>query len=207
MIKKVAIINYGAGNLMSIKKAIEVLGIEADIIDKKTNKTFDMLVLPGVGNFGSAVRYIKQMDLYQEIKEHVLSGRPLLGVCLGLQLLFEKSEEEIDVLGFGFIKGNVVKFKRKTLPIPHMCWNVVEFKRSDLYLLNGLKDKEFFYFVHSYYPVPKDKGVVFGTTFYSEKFCSMVVKDNIVATQFHLEKSGVKGLRLLKNIIKYFNKL
>lgn len=205
MIKKAAIVNYGAGNLMSITKAIEQFDIRAEIVNKKTKKVFDMFVLPGVGNFGSAMDHIVKTELYHEIKSHVVSGRPLVGICLGLQLLFDESEEAPDVCGFGIIKGKVVKFKSKKLPIPHMCWNIVEFKDKKSTLLDGLNEKEFFYFVHSYYPVPKDKSVIFGTTTYSEKFCSMVVKENIVATQFHLEKSGLVGLKLLKNIIKYFN--
>lgn len=206
MIKKAAIVNYGAGNLMSITKAVETLDIEVEIIHKAVKKTFDIIILPGVGNFGSAMRYMKQKGLYEEIKTHIMYEKPLLGICLGLQLLFEKSEEAPTTSGFKAMEGDVVRFKSNNLPIPHMCWNIVEFKDKKSPLIKGLRDKEFFYFVHSYYPVPKNKDIIFGTTFYSERFCSMVVKDNIVATQFHLEKSGLVGLKLLKNIINYFNK-
>jgi imidazole glycerol phosphate synthase glutamine amidotransferase subunit len=207
MIKKVGIINYGAGNLMSITKAIEVLGLQTYILDKPIKKEFDLLILPGVGSFGPAMKTIFKNGLYEEIINFFNSEKPILGVCLGIQLIFEKSEEAKDVCGLKLLKGKVVKFKNKSLPIPHMCWNIVKFKENIPLILDGLKDKEFFYFVHSYYPVPRQKDIIFATTEYGEEFCSMIVKDNIVATQFHLEKSGPKGLKLLENIIKYFNKL
>jgi len=207
MIKKVGIINYGAGNLMSITKAAEVLGLQTYILDKPKKNEFDLLILPGVGSFGSAIKTILKNGLYEEIINFFNSGKPILGICLGIQLIFEKSEEAKNMDGLKLLKGEVVKFKNKSLPIPHMCWNLVRFKKTNPLILDGLKDEEFFYFVHSYYPVPKQKDIVFATTEYSEEFCSMIVKDNIVATQFHLEKSGPKGLKLLKNIINYFNTL
>ncbi len=207
MIKDVGIINYGAGNLMSINKALQVLGLNTHIISKPLNKNFDMLILPGVGNFNLAMKTIRDSCLDEYIKNFVLlKQKPLLGICLGIQLLFKKSEEANNISGLGILKGEVVKFKTKNLAVPHMCWNLVKFKQENKILLDGLKKEEFFYFVHSYYPKPKQKEIIFGTTKYSVEFCSMIVKENIVATQFHLEKSGTKGLKLLKNIIKYFNK-
>ncbi|MCS7231168.1 MAG: imidazole glycerol phosphate synthase subunit HisH [Elusimicrobiota bacterium] len=204
MIKKVGIINYGVGNLMSITKAIEFLGLYPKIITKKVQA--DMIILPGVGSFGYAINYMKKTGLYEEIINFINSGNPVLGICLGLQILFKNSEEEPTVSGLGVLDGKVVKFEGKKLPVPHMCWNLVEFKNKNHILLEGLNKKEFFYFVHSYYPIPKDKSIIFGETFYFEKFCSMILKDNIVATQFHLEKSGEIGLKLLKNIVNYFNR-
>lgn len=207
MIKKVGIINYGAGNLMSITKAISILGLEPKVINNDDLEKFDMLVLPGVGNFGPAVKNIVKSNLDEKIFNFYAAGKPILGICLGIQLIFESSEEAKNVKGLALVKGKVKKFKVYNLPVPHMCWNIVEFKRRHNILLNGLKDKEYFYFVHSYYPVPEDKDIVFATTKYGVEFCSMIVKDNLVATQFHLEKSGNKGLKLLTNIIKYFSNL
>lgn len=203
MIKKVGIINYGAGNLKSITKAINILGFEVEILERNIPKDIDMLVLPGVGNFGAAMRKITSYGIDEQIIKFVKLNRPLLGICLGIQLLFDKSEEAPNMKGLGILNGKVVKFKKIKLPIPHMCWNVVEFVKENTLLLDGLNKKEYFYFVHSYYVVPKDKNIVFGVTNYSNEFCSMIVDGNIVATQFHLEKSGPKGLKLLKNIFYY----
>jgi len=223
VIKKVSVIDYGAGNLKSIVKAIKILGLDTEIISpKQPSLNFlyktDLLVLPGVGNFGSAMKELR--DIKDKILEYTKIGKPLLGICLGIQLLFDKSEESPGKRGLGIISGEVVKFNSKIknryfLPIPHMCWNTVKFinlvgkKEYKLKktILKGLKKEEFFYFVHSFYPKPKEDDVIFGTTKYGEKFCSMIVKKNIVATQFHLEKSGNSGLLLLKNIINYFEKM
>jgi len=215
MIKKAGIVNYGAGNLMSIAKAIKVLGLETTILNNgKESSNLDLLVLPGVGNFGAAISTIKQNSLYEKIIHFFRSGKPILGICLGIQLIFERSEEAKNAEGLKLFKGKVVKFRfssRDTacrrLPVPHMCWNIVKFKTSHPILLAGLKVEEYFYFVHSYYPVPEEKDIIFATANYGSEFCAMVVKGNVVATQFHLEKSGNIGLKLLKNIIHYFNKL
>lgn len=207
MIKKVGIINYGAGNLKSITQAVQRLGLKTYVIQKGKLDSFDLLILPGVGNFGPAMENIRVHGLYEEIVNFYNKCRPILGICLGIQLLFEKSEEAKSVSGLGLLEGKVKRFKVRNLPIPHMCWNIVEFKNNDRILLKGLQKKEYFYFVHSYYPVPEDKSIIFATTVYEYKFCSMIVKDNLVATQFHLEKSGVKGLKLLSNIICYFNRI
>lgn len=219
MIKKVGIIDYGAGNLKSIAKALEIFDLQPDIVNileqgkKLQISNYDLLILPGVGEFGSSMdRLNKTKD---KIIEHIKAGKPLLGICLGIQLLFDKSEESVKKKGLGIFSGEVVKFKNLKLPVPHMCWNKVRFvnleseKESEIKseIVKNLNKEEFFYFVHSYYPVPKEKNIIFGTTVYDKNFCSMIVKDNIVATQFHLEKSGEKGLLLLKNIIQYFKKL
>ncbi|MFQ3675804.1 MAG: imidazole glycerol phosphate synthase subunit HisH [Endomicrobiia bacterium] len=226
MIKKVNVIDYGAGNLKSIVKSLAVLGLTPKIVNPLLSTTnhqlldCDLLVLPGVGEFGSSLKVLNIVK--DKIVQHIVSGKPLLGICLGIQLLFDKSEESPGTKGLGLIAGEVVKFKyykKFSLPVPHMCWNKVRFievetdkvksgkidKRA--ILLQNLDEEEFFYFVHSYYPVPEKKDVVFGTTVYGKKFCSMIVKDNIVATQFHLEKSGERGLLLLKNIVRYFDRL
>lgn len=222
MIKKVFVIDYGAGNLKSIVKALKVLDLEVQIVDAhKLSSNFknltDLLVLPGVGEFGSAAKVLNKVR--DNIVEYVRNGKPLLGICLGIQLLFDKSEENRSQKGLGIVPGEVVRFNFKklrnkiNLPVPHMCWNKVKFLKTKnvadkrKVILKNLNQEEFFYFVHSYYPVPKEKKIIFGTTEYGIKFCSMIVKDNIVATQFHLEKSGNKGLVLLKNVVNYFEKL
>ncbi len=206
MIKNVGIINYGAGNLMSICKAIKIFGLHPIVLDKQNNNV-DMLILPGVGNFGTAVKNIIQNGLFEQTIKFFEKGRPILGICLGIQLILKTSQEAKDVKGLGLIDGKAVKFKIKNLVVPHMCWNIVKFEKENVLLLDGLNKEEYFYFVHSYYPHVKQKEVIFATTNYGINFCSMIVKDNLVATQFHLEKSGQKGLKLLKNIITYFNKL
>lgn len=207
MIKKVGIINYGAGNLMSISKAVSRLGLEQKIVYTNKLDIFDMIILPGVGNFGSAMTSLVNLGMDEKIINFYNSGKPILGICLGIQLVFESSEEARNIRGLGLIKGKVKKFEVNNLPVPHMCWNIVRFKQKNKILLNDLRDEEYFYFVHSYYPSPEDKSVIFAVTEYGIKFCSMIVKDNLVATQFHLEKSGDKGLKLLSNIICYFNKI
>lgn len=208
MIKKVGIINYGVGNIMSVTKALYVLGLDVSLVNSGSVKNYDMLILPGVGSFGSAMNFMKKSGLAEQIREFVSSYKPLLGICLGIQLLLTESEEAKGVDGLKIIKGKVKKFVLKKLPVPHICWNLVEFKQNNEILLKNLNKKEYFYFVHSYYPLIEEKdNIVFATTRYGIEFCSMLVKDNIVATQFHLEKSGKKGLLLLKNIIKYFSKL
>jgi imidazole glycerol phosphate synthase glutamine amidotransferase subunit len=211
MIKRAGIINYGAGNLMSITKAIKVLGLQPVILNSGKEKIddFELLILPGVGSFGPAINTIKQNNLYEKIINFFHSKKPILGICLGIQLIFERSEEAKGVEGLKLFKGKVAKFKFKDahLPIPHMCWNIVKFKTFIPTLLEGLSEEEYFYFVHSYYPIPEEKEIIFATAKYGDEFCAMIVKGNVVATQFHLEKSGNKGLRLLKNIINYFNKL
>lgn len=238
MIKKVCVIDYGAGNLKSISKALTVLGLDVTIFTPHLPSSIsnspstlsrlpstDLLVLPGVGEFGSAMKILKIIK--SQILDFINSDKPLLGICLGIQLLFEKSEENRTINGLGILEGEVVRFNfnnqltnkpfnHSNLPIPHMCWNKVCFnvgkgnKENILkkkLIIKGLNKEEYFYFVHSYYPVPKNKNICFGETDYGIKFCSMIVKDNIVATQFHLEKSGTKGLLLLKNILSYFEKI
>ncbi|MCS7151639.1 MAG: imidazole glycerol phosphate synthase subunit HisH [Endomicrobia bacterium] len=207
MIRKVGIINYGAGNLMSISKAIDVLGYQPLIINSSPIKNCDVLILPGVGNFGSAMKMLNSTGLDEEIKKFFSLGKPILGICLGIQLVFNSSEEAKDVKGLSLVSGKVVKFSTRGLPVPHICWNIVRFKNKNTALLAGLRDEEYFYFVHSYYPLVSEKNIVFATTCYGVKFCSMIVKNNLVATQFHLEKSGDKGLKLLSNIMKYFELL
>jgi imidazole glycerol-phosphate synthase subunit HisH len=193
----VAIIDFGAGNLMSISKALEHLGTSVVVTkDEAVIQTADAAVLPGVGAFYDAMKEIEHL-------KGIIRGlgdKPLLGVCLGLQLLFSESEEGGRNPGLDILGGRVIRFQGD-VKVPHMGWNTVE-NAGDSKLLKGIEDNSYFYFVHSYYAVPVDDGIVAGRTDYSAKFPSIVEKDNIFATQFHPEKSGTVGLKLLGNFVE-----
>lgn len=195
--KYISIVNYGAGNLRSLQKAFDHLGFNSIITeDKEKIKKSSALVMPGVGAFGYAMKYLKDLKLIPTIKDFILSGKPFLGICLGLQMLFKKSEEDKKVYGLDIIKGEVLRFKMKNYKIPHMGWNtVIGVKNNDL--LN-IRNNSFFYFVHSYYCNVYDKDCTFGYTDYGTKFISVLHKNNIYGTQFHPEKSGENGLSILK---------
>jgi glutamine amidotransferase len=193
------------GNLRSVEKAFEVSGAKARITSSKLEiEKAGKIVLPGVGAFTSAVRELEKRRLVDVIRKKVLSGAPYLGLCLGLQLLFEGSEEnegQRRANGFGIIEGRVKKF-RGNLKIPHMGWNTLDVKKVGSPLLKGVGAGESFYFVHSYYGAPKDKGWISTTTRYGVDFCSSVWRYNIFATQFHPEKSQSSGLKIIKNFIR-----
>jgi glutamine amidotransferase len=196
---QVAVVNYGVGNLRSIKQGLEKSGAQVQITHNPTElRKSDATVLPGVGAFAPAVKNL--MPLTDVVKEAMEAGRPILGVCLGLQLFFTRSSEGGSTRGLGFIKGDIVKFP-DTVKIPQMGWNTIDFVRYHP-LLEGVKDHSYVYFVHSYYPHPLDPKVIVATTEYGVKFPSMVAKQNLFATQFHPEKSSKTGLSILKNFVK-----
>ncbi|MBI4990487.1 imidazole glycerol phosphate synthase subunit HisH [Candidatus Gottesmanbacteria bacterium] len=198
----IAIIDYGIGNLASITNALNRLSVKSKITaDLDEIKKAGGLILPGVGNAGEGMKNLKERKLDKLIKEEIQKGKSFLGICLGMQLLFEKSEEG-SVECLGILKGMVKKFQKER-KIPQIGWNRVKLK----ILFKNIPDKSFFYFVNSYYCVPEDKSIVAAETEYGEEFASIIVKDNIVATQFHPEKSGRVGYQLLYNIIHYFNDL
>ncbi len=203
----IAVIDYGMGNLRSVSKALEFVGAEVVVTDSpKKLKEAAGLVLPGVGAFRDAVRNLKKKGLWEAIVEEVEKGKPFLGICLGLQLLFEKSYEFGETEGFGFIKGKVVRFELpKEFKIPHMGWNQVHVKKESE-LFKDIRDGEYFYFVHSYYVKPQEESVKLTETDYGICFTSAVEKDNIFATQFHPEKSQRAGLKLLENFCRIVNK-
>jgi len=199
----IAVIDYGMGNLRSVSKALEHVGAPVKVTSNPLDlKSASGVVLPGVGAFRDAVNNLRKLNLWDAIIEEIEKGKPFLGICLGLQLLFEKSYEFGETEGLGIIKGEVVKFDLpKEYKIPHMGWNQV-YRRKDSQLLKGIGEGEFFYFVHSYYVKPKDKDVVLTETDYGTVFTSSIEKENVFATQFHPEKSQKAGLRLLSNFVK-----
>ncbi len=195
---KIAILNYGVGNLKSVSKALENFKAEAKVTTKEDYiKKADAIVLPGVGAFKEARRKLE--SLKDTLKNFVESGRPILGVCLGLQLLFTKSFEGGVSLGLNLLKGDVVKLP-ETVKLPHIGWNTIKIVKENE-VLNGVKDGAFMYFVHSYIAKPEESEIILSTTDYAVTFPSIIAKNNIYATQFHPEKSGVNGLKILENFV------
>lgn len=196
----IAIIDYGMGNLRSVEKGFERTGHSATITnDPAVLAAADKIVLPGVGAFGDAMAELRRRDLVEPIRTAVASGKPFLGICLGLQLLFDIGYEDGRHEGLGILPGEVVRFNvPHEYKVPHMGWNELAIRRRAP-LLEGIADGAHFYFVHSYYVVPRDPGVIAAEANYPDPFTAMVWRDNLFATQFHPEKSQSDGLRLLKN--------
>ena len=196
----IAIIDYGAGNLQSVKKAFDFIGAENVITnDPKTILSADKILLPGVGSFGDAMDSMAKSGLVEIVKECALSGKPFLGICLGLQLLFEESEESPGVKGLGIFKGKIKRFPNDMgLKIPHIGWNSLEIKQKDG-IFKDIPENAYVYFVHSYYLHAEDENDIATVTNYGIDFHSAVGKNNVFATQFHPEKSGDVGLQILRN--------
>lgn len=205
----IAIIDYEMGNLKSIYKCIKHLGVDSAITSNpKIILDADGVILPGVGAFGDAMKNLREKNLIDTVYQLVNDGKPLFGICLGLQLLFTKSSEMGQFEGFDLIRGSVISFDiSKVDKIPQIGWNNVDFQDPDHYLVQGIPNNSYFYFVHSFYGVPKTKENILGLTQYGEiKFCSIVSKENIVATQFHPEKSSKYGIRMYQNFIDFCRK-
>jgi glutamine amidotransferase len=195
---RVAIIDYGVGNLRSVEKAFEAAGCDALVSsDPGVIREAERLVLPGVGAFANCMNELSRRGLDDLVLQRAMEGAPLLGVCVGMQMLFEESEEFGLARGLGLLPGRVRAFKTD-LPVPHVGWNLVRHKRSH-FLFDGIQDRSFFYFVHSFFCEPADKTVVIGETEYGAAFASIVAHKNISGVQFHPEKSQRDGLRLLRN--------
>lgn len=199
----IAIIDYDAGNLKSVEKAFEYLNEKAVITrNRKDILNADRVVLPGVGAFGDAMNNLRKFNLDRVIHEVVDSRIPFLGICLGLQLLFESSEESPGVEGLGILKGKIVKFQSENnLKIPHMGWNSLRLQNEGK-LFEGIEDGAYVYFVHSYYLAADDEEIVKATAEYGTTIHASVEKDNVFACQFHPEKSSNTGLHLLQNFAK-----
>lgn len=196
----IAIIDFGAGNLSSIANAMNFLKAEHKITkDKKDILNADKVIFPGVGHFRDAMLHINKLELSEPIKEAIKNKKPFLGICLGMQLLFEESEESPGVKGLGVFEGKVKKFN-VNLKIPQIGWNQIKIKDSSLF--KGIKNNSYVYFVHSYYAEPSDKSIITAKTDYGTEFASAVEKDNVFAVQFHPEKSGEIGLKILENFVR-----
>jgi glutamine amidotransferase len=197
----IAVVDYGAGNIRSVTKALESQGASVAVTgDPKQIDKADKIVLPGVGAFGQAVENLAKKHLTDALIRSVEKGKPFLGICLGLQLLFETSEENPGVSGLSMIRGKVIRF-RSDLKIPHLGWNEVDQTR-DSPLWSGIPSPSFFYFAHSYCVQPDDYGWICGTTRYGSVFASSIQKGALFGIQFHPEKSQKFGLKLLKNFVK-----
>ena len=198
-----AIIDYDAGNIKSVEKAMQLLGQDVTITrDRETILQADKVILPGVGAFGDAMGKIRQYGLEEVIGEVVDQKTPFLGICLGLQLLFERSDETPGVEGLGILKGEILRIPDKEgLKIPHMGWNSLKFQNQGRLFAN-LPEEPYVYFVHSYYLRAADEGIVTATTEYSTHIHASVEKDNVFACQFHPEKSSDVGIQILKNFVE-----
>ena len=197
----VVVVDYGSGNLRSVSQALEKTGVYPEITDDPGSLlAADALILPGVGAGDAAMRALRERGLVEPLREYADSGQPFLGVCVGLQLLMDSTEEgEADCLGI--IHGRTRKLPAG-LKVPHMGWNVVELRGSHP-LFDGIPEGSHFYFVHSYYAEPEDRNLAAGITEYGTPFCSVLIRDNLVATQFHPEKSGALGLKIYENFIGF----
>ncbi len=204
-----AIVDYGMANLRSVQKAFERCGHAAEIISSPEDvKRADRLVVPGVGAFRDAIALMNRTGMGEAIAAHVQSGRPMLGICLGMQLIMEVGHEDGTHRGLGLVKGECVRFEVDGPPhglkVPHMGWNALRFegeKRSPLF--RGLPAEPYVYFVHSYHVVPQERGVIAATAAYGEPFVAALWQGNILATQFHPEKSQEIGAAILKNFAEY----
>jgi len=198
---QVAIIDYGVGNLRSVEKAFAANGCAAVMSsDEKVLRRAERLVLPGVGAFGACMNKLVAAGFDELVRERVAAGTPLLGVCVGMQMLFEESEEFGASRGFGFLRGRVRRFSAD-LVVPQMGWNQVRQQNSNP-LFEGINDSAFFYFVHSYYCEPADTDVIAGETDYGGRYASVVAHENLFGVQFHPEKSQKDGLRMLANFAR-----
>lgn len=197
---RVAIIDYGVGNLRSVEKAFAATHCEAVVSDaERVLRDAERLVLPGVGAFGACMRELEARGFDRVVRERVAEGTPLLGVCVGMQMLFEESEEFGLRPGLGLLRGRVRRFAQD-LHVPQVGWNQVRRKKTNTHpLLKNIEDNSFFYFVHSFYCEPADDAVVVGETDYGVNYASVVGKENVCGVQFHPEKSQSAGLQLLQN--------
>lgn len=206
----IGILNYGMGNLRSVQKAFERIGADARVIDAPEQiASASRLILPGVGAFADGMTHLRERDLVQPLLDYAQSGKPMMGICLGMQLLFDSSAEDAPspdqpVQGLGILPGGAHRFSEDQGPgqprikVPHMGWNQIDFA-LDTPLFQGLSPGDHVYFVHGYYCVPSQSSDIAATTTYGKPFCAAVHRDNVWATQFHPEKSQAVGLSILKN--------
>lgn len=202
----IALVDYGAGNLRSVYNALRYAGATVQRVTRPEELgSANGVVLPGVGAFDDCLNAMERAGLVDACRQFIRSGRPFLGICVGYQALFERSEEfNSRAPGLGIFKGSVVRFNPSYgLKIPQIGWNQVEIVKPECPLFRGVPSGSYVYFVHSYFPVPEDSSVVAGWTTYGDKFASVVWHENVVATQFHPEKSQEIGLRMLRNFVEW----
>ncbi len=202
---KIVIVDYGVGNFRNVQKAFQATGAQADITDSvQAVKDAGAVVLPGVGAFGDAINNLRQRGLDQPVLAALQAGKPLFGICVGLQIMFESSEEMGRHQGLGIFPGQVVRFPTSQLPVPHMGWNQIHPTRPHP-LLRHIDPGDFAYFAHSYYARPQNPAHIIATTDYGLDYASAVARDNVCAIQFHPEKSQQVGLQILKNFVEFAN--
>lgn len=199
----VGVVDYGGGNIRSLVKALESLGVSPRMLSSEEG--FDdcgLLVFPGQGSFGDCMKKLEDRGLVAPLKAWIAAGRPFFGICVGYQLLFEASEESPGQAGLGIFKGTVQRFPDSGLKVPHMGWNSAELKAPESSPWEGLGPAPYFYYVHSYFPVPEDPTIIAAETEYGTRFAGAVQQGSVVATQFHPEKSQKAGMRLLENVLR-----
>jgi len=202
----IALLDYGSGNLRSVEKALRKVGAEVRVVTRpEAMRDARGVVLPGVGAFDDCITAMQRQELLAGVKEFIGTGRPFLGICVGYQALFERSEEfNSCAAGLGIFAGSVVRLpEQPVLKVPQIGWNQIEIVRPDCPLFRGIADGSFVYFVHSFFPKPDDESIVATRTDYGGAFASSVWKDNVFATQFHPEKSQTVGLQLLRNFVEH----
>ena len=199
----IALLDYGAGNVRSVQKALMAAGGDVRIEQSPEGVAkADAVVLPGVGTFDDCVNAMQRQELFAAAKDFIGTGKPFLGICVGYQALFEKSEEfNSCAAGLGVFGGSVVRFAENGLKVPQIGWNQIEIAKPDCPILKGIDSGSHFYFVHSFFPKPVDESIIATRTTYGKKFASAVWRDNVFATQFHPEKSQKVGLKLLENFV------
>lgn len=198
--KNIGVVDYGSGNLRSVSKALEAAGASVQLVTSVSQlEELDALVVPGVGAFENCAENLKEVGLWDPLRDWIKAEHPYLGICLGYQLLFESSEESPSVKGLGVLPGRVMRFPAGSLKVPHMGWNTLENLRGPLYA--NLPDETAMYFVHSYYPVPDDPVIVSAVCTYGSPFAASVSRGTLHAVQFHPEKSQQAGLALLRNFL------
>ena len=199
---RIGLIDYGSGNLRSVAKALETVGAEPQqIVCGPIPGKLDALVLPGVGSFGDSVRHLHERGLFRPIRDWLTSQQKFLGICLGYQLLFQTSEESPEVEGFGLFGGTVQRFRTPDIKVPQIGWNRLAWTNAAYKRFPGLPSNPFVYFVHSYYPVPENRSIIAATAEYGEEFAAAIVADNLLAAQFHPEKSQENGLAILRQFV------
>lgn len=201
----IALLDYGSGNLRSVHKALLKVGASVRLAQRPAEiRDAAAIVLPGVGAFDDCINALRKQELLEASRDFIRTGKPFLGICVGYQALFERSEEfNSCAAGLGVFGGSVVRFAEKPgLKIPQIAWNQIEITRRDCPLYRGVENGSYVYFVHSFHPKPTDASIIATTTDYGDTFASSIWKDNVFATQFHPEKSQKVGLQLLKNFVE-----